>query len=252
MEVHHHPQHGKKKWTGYFWEFIMLFLAVFCGFLAEYQLEHKIEKDREKQYIKSFAEDLAVDIPDLDRHIDVCNNNVNAADSLMLLLVHPQKEKFARDIYYFFRFIHRNRPFTVNDRTIVQLRNAGGMRLVSNKSVSDSMINYYKDVDFLKWLYEEQIELKRSLRPHFNQILYAQDFSKVIDTANRVIRPAEVLRLKPADDEALNTLMLILNSIKGINQGTRLRLAELKGKAIRIREFIVKEYRLPEKTPSEK
>ena len=58
MEVHHHshlasgethtssPPAGRagKKWTHYFWEFLMLFLAVFCGFLAEYQLEHTIEK----------------------------------------------------------------------------------------------------------------------------------------------------------------------------------------------------------------
>ena len=247
MEVHHHtqvPTSREKKWTHYFWEFLMLFLAVFCGFLAEYQLEHKIEKDREKQYIKSFAEDLAIDISDFDRHISVCNMNVNTADSLLSLLVHPQKEKFAADIYYFFRFVHRHRPFTVNDRTIVQLRNAGGMRLVSNKIVSDSMISYYKDVDFIKWIYDEQTELKRSLRPHFGKILYAQDFSKVIDTANRVIRSTEVLKLRPADEESLNTLMLILNNIKGINQGTRLRLAELKDKASKIREYIVKEYRL--------
>jgi hypothetical protein len=34
MEVHHHtlPPHGKKNWKDYFWEFLMLFLAVFCGF----------------------------------------------------------------------------------------------------------------------------------------------------------------------------------------------------------------------------
>ena len=47
MEVHHHahnpvePYH-KKNWKSYFWEFFMLFLAVFCGFLAEYKIEHKI------------------------------------------------------------------------------------------------------------------------------------------------------------------------------------------------------------------
>ena len=36
MEVHHHTHasHGKKNWKNYFWEFLMLFLAVFCGFLA--------------------------------------------------------------------------------------------------------------------------------------------------------------------------------------------------------------------------
>jgi hypothetical protein len=244
MEVHHHSHQGKKKLTEYFWEFLMLFLAVFCGFLAEYSLEHKIEKDREKQYIRSFVEYLTADISDLDKQVDLCKMNVSVADSLLLLLVHPQKEKFANDIYYFFRFIHRSRPFTSNDRTIVQLRNAGGMRLVSNKSVSDSMINYYKDVDFLKWIFDEQIDLKRSLRPQFDKILYAQDFSKVIDSANRVIRPAEVLKLKPADNESLNSVMLILNNIKGINQGTRLRLLELKEKAINIRKYINKEYHL--------
>ena len=40
MEVHHHGHvHEKKKWKEYLFQFLMLFLAVFCGFLAEYQLE---------------------------------------------------------------------------------------------------------------------------------------------------------------------------------------------------------------------
>jgi hypothetical protein len=35
MEVHAHSHTARKKWTHYFWEFLMLFLAVFCGFMAE-------------------------------------------------------------------------------------------------------------------------------------------------------------------------------------------------------------------------
>ena len=46
MDVHYHSHNARKKWLHYFWEFLMLFFAVFCGFLAEYALEHKIEKDR--------------------------------------------------------------------------------------------------------------------------------------------------------------------------------------------------------------
>ena len=118
------------------------------------------------------------------------------------------------------------------------------MRLVSNKSVSDSMINYYKDVDFIKWLFDEQTDLKRSLRPQFDKILYARDFSKVINDRNQVIRPTETLKLKPVDDESINSLLLILANIKGMNQGTRLRLIELKEKAIKIRKFINEEYHL--------
>src|SRR5687768_6455502 len=68
MEVHHHSHtpaadshQGRKKWASYFWEFLMLFLAVFCGFLAEYQLEHKIEKDRAKELARNLYWELKGD-----------------------------------------------------------------------------------------------------------------------------------------------------------------------------------------------
>lgn len=222
----------------------MLFLAVFCGFLAEYQLEHTIEKSREKQYIKSFAEDLALDTFDLQSNINFCNLTITRADSLIMMLSAPDKEKYSNDIYYFFRWIHRSNLFTVNDRTIVQLRNAGGMRLITNKSASDSMLSYYKDVEFLKFLYEEQLNLKRSLRPYFNTILDGKDFAKVIDMENQVVRTTEVLKIKPASEEGINTFILTLQNIKGINMGLKARLKELQEKAKAIRGFIFKEYRL--------
>ena len=61
MEVHHHSHTERKKWTHYFWEFLMLFLAVFCGFLAENQREHYVEHQREKQFMTSMVEDLQKD-----------------------------------------------------------------------------------------------------------------------------------------------------------------------------------------------
>ena len=61
MEVHQHTHTPRKKWTHYFWEFLMLFLAVFCGFLAENQREHYIEGKREKKYIQNLLHDLARD-----------------------------------------------------------------------------------------------------------------------------------------------------------------------------------------------
>ena len=49
MEVHHHSNHeGKKNWKSYFWEFLILFLAVFCGFLAENIRESSLERHKEK------------------------------------------------------------------------------------------------------------------------------------------------------------------------------------------------------------
>jgi len=244
MEVHHHSNPHGKKWTHYLWEFLMLFLAVFCGFMAEYQLEHKLEKSRERQYIRSFVEDLAADTIDLEQRRDVCQQSVNIADSLISILSQPDRNKRAVDIYYFFRLIHRSNVFNVNDRTMVQLRNAGGMRLVSHKSVSDSMISYYKEVDFIRFVYEEQIEFRRSLRPFFPKILDGIDYGKFVDDENKVIRPQEPVRLRSEDPETINACILILQNIKGINSGIRLRLYRLKEKARAIRSFILKEYHL--------
>ena len=66
MEVHSHTHTPRKKWTHYFWEFLMLFLAVLCGFFAEYQLEHKIEKDRAGQFLQSMLVDVRTNIKNLD------------------------------------------------------------------------------------------------------------------------------------------------------------------------------------------
>ena len=61
MEVHAHTHTARKKWIHYFWEFLMLFLAVFCGFLAENIREHKIEQHRAKEFSRSLVEDLQND-----------------------------------------------------------------------------------------------------------------------------------------------------------------------------------------------
>ena len=55
METHAYHLHrapGKKIWH-YFFEFLMLFLAVFCGFIAENWREQMREHQREKQFVLS-------------------------------------------------------------------------------------------------------------------------------------------------------------------------------------------------------
>src|SRR5712675_193518 len=61
MEVHQHTHTERKKWTHYLWEFLMLFLAVFCGFLAENQREHMVEDRRVKESMKGVVENLKYD-----------------------------------------------------------------------------------------------------------------------------------------------------------------------------------------------
>lgn len=144
MEVHHHthPQQlgHRKKWTHYFWEFLMLFLAVFCGFMAENVREHRIEDHREKQYMISMLEDLKSDTTLLSfssRYWDTINNSIDSvANAIQMVNKNVNLIKLYRHLnkaldYY---------SFSYNDRTLSQLKNSGGFRLIRNNIVANKMI----------------------------------------------------------------------------------------------------------------
>ena len=138
MEVHHHSHTSRKKWTHYFWEFLMLFLAVYCGFLAEYQLEHKLEKDREKQFIISMVSDLVDDAKNLDELLDAEKDGVSLLDTLIFLLNDPSEARKKGDALYFAaRMGPRANPFANNSRTFDQLRNSGSFRLIRKADASN-------------------------------------------------------------------------------------------------------------------
>src|SRR4030095_113432 len=82
MEAHHHTHMPRKKFKHYLWEFLMLFLAVFCGFLAENFREHQVEKNRAKQYIKSFYEDLKSDTARLNTLITYDDEKIAALKTM--------------------------------------------------------------------------------------------------------------------------------------------------------------------------
>ncbi len=145
MEVHHHthPAHGKKTWKAYFWEFLMLFLAVFCGFLAEWQLEHVIEHSREKEYMESMVIDLHTDSMHLGRMDKSFKLISTQIDSLIPLLKDNEAlNKNAAEIYQHQVYLNLYTKWIYSDRTIDQLKNSGNFRLIRNKGVSDGISVY--------------------------------------------------------------------------------------------------------------
>ena len=62
MEVHTHTHTARKKWMHYFWEFLMLFLAVSLGFYAENLREGILHKKEVKTQMNSLVSDLQSDI----------------------------------------------------------------------------------------------------------------------------------------------------------------------------------------------
>jgi len=120
----------------------MLFLAVFCGFLAENFREHQVEHQREKQYMTSMVEDLKADTVLLREAIDYWKDRNISVDSVTDALRSPLLEGNMTKAYR-----HLNRAldyysFRYNDRTIAQLKNAGGFRLIRKKNVANKIISY--------------------------------------------------------------------------------------------------------------
>jgi hypothetical protein len=105
MEVHTHAHTPGKKWTHYFWEFLMLFLAVFAGFLAENQREHIIEKKREKQYIRSLWQDLQEDTTMFGNIFFRYEKSNDMIDTLVRLLKSDQRNQLSCRIYNLARTI---------------------------------------------------------------------------------------------------------------------------------------------------
>ena len=151
MEVHAHTHTPRKKWTHYFWEFFMLFLAVFCGFLAENQREHFVEHKREKQYMESMLEDLVQDTMEMKRVSRVNNTSINDIDTLLNTLRVPLSGDAAlrKRVYKFMDASMAGEVAVFTQRTLSQLKNAGGLRLVRKKEVADLISLYDSKIQYL-------------------------------------------------------------------------------------------------------
>ena len=176
MEVHHHPHTERKKWTHYLWEFLMLFLAVFCGFLAENQREHIAERHREKEYIVSMIEDLKTDSAFLALSINkLIPYHLVRLDSTVHLFQAPDLKGKDRLIYQAFMigtaWTYNFRP---TERTLSQLHSEG-FHLIRNKNAANSITqleeqykqfnlqitifveNMQNDIDLSAWVFADRV-----------------------------------------------------------------------------------------------
>lgn len=143
MEVHSHTHTPRKKLSHYLWEFLMLFLAVFCGFLAENFREHLVEHQREKEYMHSLVEDLQTDTINLNSQIKFGQTVSSRTQELVTFINNGLLKDSIKKLYEL--SMRANRIVTVDfeDRTSSQLKNAGEMRLIRNKGVVDSIRSYW-------------------------------------------------------------------------------------------------------------
>ena len=244
MEIHHHTQTERKKWHHYFWEFFMLFLAVTLGFFVENQREQWGERKREKQYMRSMIADLKADTLEYADAIRFNTKKMAGLDSMLEKLNDVSLNPTA--LYYFMKkYALQTWRVYPSQRTINQLKNAGGMRLIHQQDVSDSInkydglingllsqdeaiVNYGRAVRDMIW---EVFDLN-STRPFFNE------------DAEKILQSGLHLELMTNDSKIIKRFSNRIFSLMGVINGENRLLNGRKADAERLILYISKKYSL--------
>ena len=247
MEVHHHSHTERKKWHHYFWEFLMLFLAVLCGFLAENQREHFVEKKREKEYIRSMIEDLKLDTMGLASDNNTRKEAVEMYDSVITLLHKKKRSQFEQQrIYYLARMSLRLSPFPkLNDRTYEQMKSSGNLRLIHKKEISDKITQYYFNIKEFSLNTDQTLLRLQSLIEIQGKVFDGSVFQEMINTKSFDIeQPRGNPALITEDKQTLNELSVRIHYALSILLYSQNFITGLEKEASQLTETLKKEYHL--------
>jgi hypothetical protein len=242
MEVHHHSHHPKK-WKEYITEFIMLFAAVTLGFFAENQRERLVEGHREQQYMQSLYEDLKNDTITLNNIVRYDTVQTAKLDTTAMIL--NAGELNAHTVGVLYRINLKTLGtirYNLSERTSAQLKNAGGMRLVENRELSNKIADYWVRSENLKEYNNFVDDLKFKAREKSYSI-FDQKFYKDV-TIGIVSEDAKLMTQDPfVLAEYANRLNHINNSLKKVFLPS---VARHYKRAVELMVILKKEYKLNE------
>ena len=204
---HLHKAPGKKFWH-YFFEFFMLFLAVFCGFLAENLRELRVEKTRATEYMNEIVDNLRYDIircnKNLYTNIKVCSG----LDSLRTELKNAIAGNTNSNALYYLSFQYAGQfGWAVsNNSAITELKSSGNLRLIENKVLVNELSDYYERKVFATTnavpSKDQILKLQTKSNDLFNLQLmddYISSFDQISDTTyNNIYNYKNLLNHQPA------------------------------------------------------
>ena len=241
MEVHAHSHTARKKWTHYFWEFLMLFLAVFCGFLAENQREHYIEHQRTKEYAQQMIDDLKRDTSVLNYFIEDVDTHFKNFDTVNALFgqTPPVSNKILLQAVLRQRGTY---PIQLSATTFNQMKSSGNIRYFKNSTLSGRISGYYeRDHSFLNTAFNYTnnfftTDLQPFMLDHFdyNESDYFTDTLKVE-------KPVYYKRSYETDLHLRNRLILYNSLLKYTKEYP---VKHVQNSAVKLIELLTKEYHL--------
>ena len=245
MEVHAHSHTPRKKWTHYFWEFVMLFLAVFAGFLAENQREHYVEHQREKQYMRSMLQDLQIDLKNIALSQKEKERMVQFADSLTQLYIDDDyKEKSGLFYYYARNFSTYQNLFIMTDGTLAQLKNSGGLRLIRKSEIVNNLQAYDNVFHQFRLSQEREDRYLVEYREIMAKIFDIKIFSTMVVTYPEINMPEGNPPLFNGDKQLINEMLIRVHIAKRNKLASLRYIGRLKERAETLIGQIKKQYYL--------
>jgi len=183
MEVHAHTHTARKKWTHYLWEFLMLFLAVFCGFLAENQREHMVEHSRAKAYAKSLYKDLQNDTAEIRTAALYEINVLTGIDSLINFINNKNPSQKNGQLYYYMRLAGWMYNVDWNKATLDQLISSGNLRYFTNPELVNQISHYNRLTDIITQ-FDKLIDAKRNRAAAYRDRILIPKYQQVFSSIN--------------------------------------------------------------------
>src|SRR5271169_6322272 len=135
MEVHAHTHlasgEKRKRFKHYIWEFLMLFLAVFCGFLAENIRENSIERHRENEFARALYDEFFADSIAAASKISLRLEKEKDMDYLRNYFKDSSLTSLPREFYPAFTtvmYLVNTYTFEPKDGILSQLKSSGSLR----------------------------------------------------------------------------------------------------------------------------
>ena len=263
MEVHHHAHTDRKKWTHYFWEFFMLFLAVTLGFFVENQREHYIERQRVKQYARSLIYDLQKDTGNMHYILGRIKIIVKSTDSLSGYLKVRHGEQIRNIDLFALSSFDRYPGYRWSRSTLEQIKNSGSLRyfdeLIIRQISSYDALSHHMDEDHRS---DEEIVNQATILK--NQLINTDYPDELVNSL--YINTDSVIRTKYYMDYSMNdslslltkspdAIRIFLNEKLTLKRNLHGRVTELIGLIANARELILmlkKQYHLSEGTSLDK
>jgi len=242
QELHKAPGHGLKH---YLFEFLMLFLAVFCGFMAENYREGLVNKEKAHHYIQNLVADLKADTADVNFAIYYNKLWNDHLDSALQVPIDRLKDINTQDTFYyhFLPYYSWLQPFVQNDNTITQLK-AGGFNFIRNEKVVDSInmvYNFYRNASFNNsYNYTCYWDIARKAQELMDMPAPPTTIGE--DVPKHVLQNKEVF--VKYDMPAIHQLYSMIRNAKGSFATTIDFEKQYKEKAERLLSYLQKEYHL--------